>query len=113
MPLDRAERIGQRIGMRVRQPGGLQPIGVFLGIAKLERVFLDAWRLQHREAFIEQLRKPRIGPDPAVMVTARTDILVGLILLRKQHFLARRAADPQVVGSVALVLKGQRFADSI
>src|SRR5690606_21940072 len=78
-----------------------------------ERVLADLRRRQELVAFVEQLREPHIGADAAVVLAARADVEVRLVLAREQHVLAARALDPQVVGRLALLGEGgQRVTDA-
>jgi hypothetical protein len=83
--------------MRVRGACSLQAISVFLGVFELQRVFGDLGQGQHLEAGIEQQRQPRVGADAAMMLAFRADREVRLVFLHEQHFLTRRALDPQIL----------------
>jgi hypothetical protein len=110
--LDRADADLEGVVVRVGRARLLETVGVLLRIAELERVLAHLGLGQQLEAFVEQLREPRVGADAAVVLALRAHREVGLELAREQHFLAARALDPQVLGGLALVAERQRVADA-
>src|SRR6478736_2252230 len=98
--------------MRIARPRRLEPVGVALRIAELERVLAHFRRRQQLVARVEQLREAGVGADPPVMLAARADVEVRLVFAGEQHLAAARALDPQVLGGFALVAERERIADA-
>ncbi len=110
--VDLALRHGEGIGVRVLGARLLEAVGVFLGVAELERILFHLRGGQVVEAGIEQQVQPRIGGEPPMMLAARTHIEIVAIFAREDHFLAARAPDPQRIVGGALRDEGQRIADA-
>src|SRR5690606_27995887 len=92
----------------------LDAVGIFLGVAELERILGRCRRGNHLvEPAVEGLREPLLGADAVVMVAARADVEIVLPLLDEHHLLALAAFVPEIVGGVALGPEGQGVADAV
>jgi hypothetical protein len=111
VPLDRAAGIDQRVGLAGPGPRRLQPVGIALGIAELERVLLHLRRRQDRVAGIEQHLEALRRPDPPMMLAARADEEILLIFLGEDHRLAFGAFVPEIVRRLALRQERDRIAN--
>src|SRR5690606_17431379 len=99
-PFDPAESGGEGVLVRIGGAGLLEAVGVPLGIAKLQRVFVHLGLGQQLVTFIQKLAEPGIGADAAMMFAARADAKICLVFLAEQHVVAAWALDPEIVRSL-------------
>jgi hypothetical protein len=87
---DPAGCVDQRILIAGTGARRLDAVGIFLGIAELERVFahLRGGQPDIYTAIIEHLRKAFVRADAAMMLALRADRLVFLIFLDEDHLRA-------------------------
>jgi hypothetical protein len=67
--------------MRIGGARGLQPVGIFLGVAELQRVFATLGMGSISKPGSSSWPEPRIGPDAPVMFAFRADAEVRLVFL--------------------------------
>jgi hypothetical protein len=96
---------------RVVQPGLaaglLQPVGVFLAVAKPQRVGRHPRQFDARERrLVERPGQTFQGGCAHVVAAMHADAQVLFQLLGKDHLLAGRALRPEIVGYIALAEQG-------
>ena len=111
-PLDRPRADEERIPVGAFGPSLFEPIGIALGIAKLERILLHLRNGQDFVTFVEQHGEPPVRPDPPVMVAAGADVAILAIFLREHHLLTARAFDPEILVGRALGQERDVVADA-
>ena len=93
--------------------GGLQPVGVALGVLEPQRVLADLGRRQQLIfGGVEQLLEALGRADPVVEVAARADAVILFPFLDEHHRPALAALVPQVLGALALGQERDAAADA-
>ena len=105
--------VDQGVGFAGLLARGLDPVGIALGIAELERVLADLRRRQQGIAGIDQQLEAVARADPAMMVAARADEEILLIFLEEDHRVALRALVPEILGGLALRQEGDLVANPV